>query len=274
MATTTAAGERATVRPARAVAEPAVVALLERHGGRLMSVARRYSHCREDAEDAYQRAVEILLVRAPSVDVAALLPWMKTVVKHEAFAVTKQRARHGTPSEACEIEPHAGRAEASHEVAERRERLRLGAEALGRLKPHETRALLLRADGLSYREICAATGWTYTKLNDPLCRGIWSCDPAAGGGDKSPMNDADRVYLTITGRVPDDDLMQLPEWKRLITGILVKRLGAEGVGMRASEPCYLEKQGNAFELYLGPTYVGRVPAGALPPLRPGHAELN
>src|SRR4051794_30392157 len=105
MATTTAAGERATQRPARADAEPAVVALLERHGGRLMSVARRYSHCREDAEDAYQRAVEILLVRAPSVDVGDLLPWMKTVVKHEAFAVTKQRARHGTPSEACEIEP-------------------------------------------------------------------------------------------------------------------------------------------------------------------------
>jgi hypothetical protein len=106
---------------------------------------------------------------------------MKTVVKHEAFAVAKQRARHGTPSEACEIEPHAGRSAASHEVAERRERLRLGAEALGRLKPQEVRALLLRADGLSYREICAATGWTYTKVNRCLSEGRQSfLDRVAG----------------------------------------------------------------------------------------------
>src|SRR4051794_29583278 len=171
MATTAAAGERARARPARADAEPAVVELLERHGGRLMSVARRYSYSREDAEDAYQRAVEILLVRAPSTDQGSLLPWMKTVVKHEAFAVAKQRARHGTPSETYEIEPHGGRAASSDEVAERRERLRLGAEALGRLKPQEVRALLLRADGLSYREICAATGWTYTKVNRCLSEG-------------------------------------------------------------------------------------------------------
>ncbi|TML81407.1 MAG: sigma-70 family RNA polymerase sigma factor, partial [Actinobacteria bacterium] len=87
-------------RPARAEAEPAVVALLRHHGGRLMAVARRYSSTREDAEDAYQRAVEILLTRPPSTDPADLLPWMKTVVKHEAYAVGKQRTRHGTPSEA------------------------------------------------------------------------------------------------------------------------------------------------------------------------------
>src|SRR5205823_619289 len=100
-----------------------------------------------------------------------LLPWMKTVVKHEAFAVGKQRARHGTPSEAGEIEPFAGAAPPPHEVAERRDRLRLGAEALCRLKPQEVRALLLRADGLSYREICEATGWTYTKVNRCLSEG-------------------------------------------------------------------------------------------------------
>jgi RNA polymerase sigma factor (sigma-70 family) len=171
MARAAAAGELIRARPARAEAEPAVVELLERHGGRLMSVARRYSNCREDAEDAYQRAVEILLLRAPSADPGDLLPWMKTVVKHEAFAVMKQRARHGTPSDAGEIEPHVGRAEGCEDVVERRERLRLGAEALGRLKPQEVRALLLRADGLSYREICAATGWTYTKVNRCLSEG-------------------------------------------------------------------------------------------------------
>src|SRR5947207_963973 len=162
--TPTGAGERRVTRPARAEAEPAVLELLRRHGGRLMSVATRYSSTREDAEDAYQRAVEILLRRAPSTDTADLLPWMKTVVKHEAFAVGRQRARHGTPSEADQIEPLAGVTASPAELVERRDRLRLGAEALRRLKPQEVRALLLRAEGLSYREICAATGWAYTNL--------------------------------------------------------------------------------------------------------------
>ncbi|HKP90663.1 MAG TPA: sigma-70 family RNA polymerase sigma factor, partial [Thermoleophilaceae bacterium] len=208
MATSAAAGERARARPARVDAEPAVVELLRRHGGRLMSVARRYSNCREDAEDAYQRAVEILLVRAPSTDAADLLPWMKTVVKHEAFAVARQRARHGTPSEAPAIEARAGLTAASHEIAERRERLRLGAEALGRLKPQEVRALLLRADGLSYREICAATGWTYTKVNRCLSEGRRSFVDRVAGIERGAECDrlAPLVSLAADGEASPEEL--------------------------------------------------------------------
>jgi hypothetical protein len=51
------------------------------------------------------------------------------------------------------------------------ERLRVGAEAMGRLKPQEVQALVLRAEGLSYREICEETGWTYTKVNRALSEG-------------------------------------------------------------------------------------------------------
>ena len=47
----------------------------------------------------------------------------------------------------------------------------MGAQALGRLKPQEVRCLLLRAEGYSYREICAETGWTYTKVNRCLTEG-------------------------------------------------------------------------------------------------------
>jgi len=43
-----------------------------------------------------------------------------------------------------------------------RERAR---RALPRLKPQERRALGLLAAGHSYREICAITGWTYSKVN-------------------------------------------------------------------------------------------------------------
>ena len=136
-----------------------------------MATARRFAANREDAEDAYQRGVEILLTKAPTTDVRELLPWLKTVVKHEAFALRRQGDRHGTPSEHSELEPIAGGAPGPAELAERRERLRLGAEAMGQLKPQEVRALLLRADGLSYAEICEATGWTYTKVNRCLSEG-------------------------------------------------------------------------------------------------------
>jgi hypothetical protein len=57
------------------------------------------------------------------------------------------------------------------ERAERFERLRVGAEALANLKPQEIRCLLMRAEGLTYREICAATGWTYTKVNRCITEG-------------------------------------------------------------------------------------------------------
>jgi hypothetical protein len=49
--------------------------------------------------------------------------------------------------------------------------LRQGAEALAQLKPQEIRALQLRAEGYSYREICQLTGWTYTKVNRCLTEG-------------------------------------------------------------------------------------------------------
>ena len=56
-------------------------------------------------------------------------------------------------------------------AAERYEDLRQGAEALAQLKPQEIRALLLRAEGYSYAEICEITGWSYAKVNRCLTEG-------------------------------------------------------------------------------------------------------
>src|SRR5438270_229938 len=120
---------------------------------------------------AFLRVAGTLLSSRPTTEPQVLVPWMKTVVKPEAYAEGRKRARHGTPSEAEKVEPFAGMAASPAELVERRDRLRLGAEALGRLKPQEVRALLLRAEGLSYREICAATGWSYTKVNRCLSEG-------------------------------------------------------------------------------------------------------
>lgn len=161
-------------RPSRADVEPAALDLIQRHGAQIMSTARRYSVTAEDAEDAYQRGLEILLTRAPSTSEDDLLPWIKTVVKHEAFAVRKQRWR--TPPVSAVFDADEEPAEpaapgSADEDAEHRERLRLGAEALGRLKPQETRALLLKAEGLTYKEIQEETGWTYTKVNRCITEG-------------------------------------------------------------------------------------------------------
>src|SRR6476661_488773 len=85
-------------RPSRAQIEPAALELLSRHSAGLLATARRYSQSPEDAEDAYQRGVEILLTKAPTTTETELLPWLKTVVKHEAYAVARSSGR-AVPSE-------------------------------------------------------------------------------------------------------------------------------------------------------------------------------
>ncbi|HWH45628.1 MAG TPA: zf-HC2 domain-containing protein, partial [Thermoleophilaceae bacterium] len=137
----------------------------------MLATARRHAANADDAEDAYQRGLEILLTRAPTAREEDLVGWLKTVVKHEAWALARQRERHTPVAEDPVLERAAGSADAAGEHAERLERLRLCAEALGRLKPQEVRALLLRADGHSYRQIQEITGWTYTKVNRCLTEG-------------------------------------------------------------------------------------------------------
>src|SRR4051812_28316334 len=159
------------IRPERAEIDAAALALLARHGAQILATARRYAATPEDAEDACQRGLEILLTKAPSTSEEELIPWLKTVVKHEAFALRRQRERHSPVTDDGELRDRPAVAGVTHEQAERLERLRQGAEALGHLKPHEIRALVLKAEGFSYREICAMTGWAYTKGNRLLTEG-------------------------------------------------------------------------------------------------------
>lgn len=158
-------------------ARAATLRVIERHGAQVMRTARRYALTPEDAEDAYQRAVEIMLTKAPAIPDADLLPWLKTVVKHEAFALRRQgersaRAADGSLDGASDTEAAiASPAPSPIEQSERFERLRLGAEAMRHLKPQEIRALTLLAQGYTYRQICDETGWTYTKVNRCLAEG-------------------------------------------------------------------------------------------------------
>jgi RNA polymerase sigma factor (sigma-70 family) len=156
----------------------AAVALIQSHERALRRTARRFSLCADDAEDALQRALEILLTKAPTSDGRQLIRWMQTVTKHEALAVRRNRERHlGTParsgadegSDWVQLIPAEGDGPA--DAAERRERIARTREALKALKPQEQRALTLLAQGYSYAEIGEITGWTYTKVNRCLAEG-------------------------------------------------------------------------------------------------------
>src|SRR3954464_6174587 len=71
-------------RPAAALGDPGdrVAGIVTRHGELLKRVARSYSLCADDAQDAVQRALEIYMRRVASLDPATELAWLKVVVLH------------------------------------------------------------------------------------------------------------------------------------------------------------------------------------------------
>ncbi len=151
--------------------EDATLRLVQQHAAELLRFARRFSHCADDAHDAYQRSIEILVRRMRSDPPAHPLSWLRTVVRHEALAVRSEREQLVGHVE-LDLDRHEDRAMA--DLAERavgHERLRHTAEALQRLKPQEVTALVLRAEGLSYAEIASRMQWTYTKVNRCVTEG-------------------------------------------------------------------------------------------------------
>jgi RNA polymerase sigma factor (sigma-70 family) len=157
----------------------AAIETYARHEATLRRSARRYSICADDAEDALQRALEILLKKAPSEDPRELIKWTQTVVKHEALAVRRERERILAGPAARQPEPDAedwvalipSGADGPPERAERHEAVSRSGEALQSLKPQELRALTLLAEGYSYREIGEITGYSATKINRCLAEG-------------------------------------------------------------------------------------------------------
>jgi RNA polymerase sigma factor (sigma-70 family) len=149
----------------------AAVELVSTGSGAFKSTARRYSLCSADAEDAYQRSLEILITSAPTPERAQLTPWLHTVIKHEALAIRRQRERL-LGDDCSQLEPSTnGAGRSPEEEAPERERARRTAEALSQLKPNEVQCLLLKAVGYSYDEISLKTGFSWTKVNRSLSEG-------------------------------------------------------------------------------------------------------
>jgi len=171
-------GERRQ-RPKEAARKQAAAEIVTRHEAALKRTARRYSLNVEDAEDAYQRALEIVLTKAPTTDLSELIRWTQTVTKHEALAVRQGRERlldyrsraeqeAGAPDPTAQI-PVA--ADGPDELVQRREAIGRSREALQALKPAELRALTLLAEGYSYAEIGEIAGFSATKVNRLLAEG-------------------------------------------------------------------------------------------------------
>ena len=165
--------DRPPVGPTSTAAEPdaIVIDVIQRHAASLLRLSRRHSLCAEDAEDAYQRAIEIFIKHAPRLDHERAPAWLRTVVKHEAMAVRRTRQRDLASDEIDFDQLAADRSPTPEEQALGFEHVAQSAEALQRLKPQEVRALWLRAQGNSYDEIQAETGWSRTKVNRCLYEG-------------------------------------------------------------------------------------------------------
>jgi RNA polymerase sigma factor (sigma-70 family) len=149
------------------------VALLDADEVALRRTARRYSLCLDDAEDAFQRAVEILLTKAPDRRPSELAAWMQVVTRREALAVRRSRERllAGSGPEDDPVERLACGRPGPADQAELRERMTAAGRALAALKPDERLAIVLQAYGYSYAEIGEHCGWTYTKVNRCLAEG-------------------------------------------------------------------------------------------------------
>ncbi len=145
--------------------------MVARHGPAVLRVANQFSLCHDDALDAYQRALEIFLRRMDSVDPATEGAWLRVVVKHEAMAIRRARLDSVDRDDVDLDEKVHGNLRDIDDAVAGGERVDRSVDALRALKPDEARALLLKAEGLSYQEIGHRFGWSYTKVNRSVTEG-------------------------------------------------------------------------------------------------------
>jgi len=190
----------------RSPAEELILRTVAAHADSLLRTARRHSICLDDAQDAYQHAMEIFIREAlVAGEWETRLPFLaanrKLIAQVEDLEHKSRRQDvlvddelihafydQQLPTEVCSGATLArqelltstaidldGRAATDQPSTEERvlrfDMVSRSAEALKRLKPQELRALWLRAQGHSYSEIGAMTGWSYTKINRCVTEG-------------------------------------------------------------------------------------------------------
>lgn len=79
--------------------EELILRTIAAHADSLLRTARRHSMCADDAQDAYQRAIEIFMGHAHRLDGARAGGWLHVVVKREAQAIRRSRQKLLTSTE-------------------------------------------------------------------------------------------------------------------------------------------------------------------------------
>lgn len=134
-------------RPESSATEELILRTIAAHADSLLRTARRYSICVDDAQDAYQRGLEIFMRHAHRLDPGRAGAWLHTVVKREAKALRRSRQKL-LGSEEIDLDSHEARClPTPEEQLLSFDMVSRSAEALQSLKPQELRALWLKAQG-------------------------------------------------------------------------------------------------------------------------------
>ena len=140
----------------------------------LIRFAARYTRSLHDAEDAYQRAMEIALTRAPVTEQRGFMAWLHTVLRNEALAVARVRRREGPGVEADVPEAYENSLEETvgiDALAEWRERYRSIQDGLAGLTDAQRICLMLQSAGVSYERIREITGFSLRKVERSVLEG-------------------------------------------------------------------------------------------------------
>lgn len=144
----------------------------------LLRQARSHSRRSEEAEDALSDACVQFLRFYDGPPGRDALRWMLVVVKRCAWTLSRQgrsresRVAIGATGGGVDVAlvVQAER-DGPVELLERSEETTGVAELIGRLKPAEREALILRGLGYSYKEIAEMRGWSITKVNRCMSKG-------------------------------------------------------------------------------------------------------
>lgn len=128
----------------------------------LIRFAARFTYSIEDAEDAYQRAMEIALTHAPVTEPTAFTSWLHTVIRREAQQIVEVRMREA-PVQVSELEEALAAEEGPIQpdaVLEWRERYHAVQDAILGLPDRERVCLMMQSAGMSHEEIQEFTGYS------------------------------------------------------------------------------------------------------------------
>ena len=166
----------------------------------LLRYAARFAPSLEDAEDAYQRGMEVALTKGPLGTQDEFIAWLHVVIRNEATTLARRRGRETPAGDDIEVavdsRGHEAREPAA--VAEWRERYRTLQDAMTSLNEAERVCLLLRTAGVSRAEIGSMTGYTDRKVERSIVRArkrlhAWHLDLAKGEKCQKVQDALERV---------------------------------------------------------------------------------